>query len=62
MLCQNCHQREATIHMYASVNGKKQEIDLCQNCYQLLKNSANAQGNSMTNDNNNDPFLQGLGL
>lgn len=56
MLCQNCHQREATIHMYASVNGKKQEIDLCQNCYQLLKNSANAQGNSMTNDNNNDPF------
>ena len=50
MLCQNCHQREATIHLYASVNGNQQEINLCQNCYQLLKQK---QGNAM---NNNDPF------
>ena len=50
MLCQNCQQREATIHLYANVNGNQQEINLCQNCYQLLKQK---QGNSM---NSNDPF------
>lgn len=42
MLCQNCHEREATIHLFVNVNGQKQQVDLCQNCYQLLKNQ---QGN-----------------
>jgi ATP-dependent Clp protease ATP-binding subunit ClpE len=37
MLCQNCHKNEATIHLYTNVNGSRQQIDLCQNCYQLLK-------------------------
>ncbi|MTV81992.1 ATP-dependent Clp protease ATP-binding subunit [Secundilactobacillus folii] len=41
MLCQNCHQREATIHLYLNVNGQRQQVDLCQNCYQLLKNQQN---------------------
>ncbi len=39
MLCQNCHEREATIHLYLNVNGTRQQVDLCQNCYQLLKKS-----------------------
>ncbi|ANK60088.1 ATP-dependent Clp protease ATP-binding subunit [Loigolactobacillus backii] len=42
MLCQNCHKNEATIHLYTNVNGTRQQIDLCQNCYQLLKKQ---QGN-----------------
>ena len=42
MLCQNCHEREATIHLFVNVNGQRQQVDLCQNCYQLLKNQ---QGN-----------------
>ncbi|MDT3393127.1 MAG: AAA family ATPase, partial [Bacillota bacterium] len=37
MLCQNCQKNPATIHLYTSTNGQRQEIDLCQNCYQLLK-------------------------
>ncbi|QMU07318.1 ATP-dependent Clp protease ATP-binding subunit [Levilactobacillus suantsaii] len=46
MLCQNCHRNEATIHLYMSVNGQRQQIDLCQNCYQLLKDQqTNNSGN-----------------
>lgn len=45
MLCQNCHRNEATIHLYMSVNGQRQQVDLCQNCYQLLKQQQNNSGN-----------------
>ncbi|BAQ24817.1 ATP-dependent protease ClpE [Streptococcus troglodytae] len=37
MLCQNCNLNEATIHLYANVNGQQKQIDLCQNCYQIMK-------------------------
>ncbi|AUX12374.1 ATP-dependent Clp protease ATP-binding subunit [Latilactobacillus sakei] len=37
MLCQNCQKNPATIHLYTSVNGQNQAINLCQNCYQALK-------------------------
>ncbi|UQS86413.1 AAA family ATPase [Nicoliella spurrieriana] len=51
MLCQNCHKNEATIHLYVSQNGNRQRIDLCQNCYQLLKNERNGGANMAQ-----DPF------
>lgn len=38
MLCQNCHQRPASIHLYLNNNGENREIALCEDCYQLLKN------------------------
>lgn len=53
MLCQNCHKNEATIHLYATVNGQRREIDLCQNCYQQLKNQV-GQGRESTMAQ--DPF------
>ena len=54
MLCQNCHKNEATIHLYTSVNGQRREINLCQNCYQKLRDQQTMGG---TPDNmNNDPF------
>ncbi|UJF15146.1 AAA family ATPase [Jeotgalibaca sp. MA1X17-3] len=37
MKCINCGKNEASIHLYASMNGKTQKIDLCQNCYQQWK-------------------------
>ena len=37
MLCQNCNLNEATIHLYTSVNGQQKQVDLCQNCYQIMK-------------------------
>lgn len=37
MLCQNCNLNESTIHLYTNVNGKKKQVDLCQNCYQIMK-------------------------
>ncbi|MFC3927505.1 AAA family ATPase [Streptococcus caprae] len=37
MLCQNCNLNESTIHLYTSVNGQQKQIDLCQNCYQIMK-------------------------
>ncbi|CAN2924433.1 ATP-dependent Clp protease ATP-binding subunit [Streptococcus dysgalactiae] len=37
MLCQNCNLNESTIHLYTNVNGKQKQVDLCQNCYQIMK-------------------------
>lgn len=37
MLCQNCKINESTIHLYTNINGQKKQIDLCQNCYQIMK-------------------------
>ncbi|HEL1011635.1 TPA: ATP-dependent Clp protease ATP-binding subunit [Streptococcus equi subsp. ruminatorum] len=37
MLCQNCNLNESTIYLYTSINGKQRQIDLCQNCYQIMK-------------------------
>ncbi len=54
MLCQNCKQNEATIHLYTSVNGRKTQVDLCQNCYQKLKNNQEYGVNG--NRNPQDPF------
>ncbi|WKF84701.1 ATP-dependent Clp protease ATP-binding subunit [Lacticaseibacillus pantheris] len=50
MLCENCHQNPATIHLYTNVNGTKREINLCQNCYQELKAQAEASNSA------GDPF------
>lgn len=52
MLCQNCQKRPASIHLYAKVNGQSREINLCQQCYQELKQ----QGNINMNNENNGPF------
>ncbi|MBJ7541382.1 ATP-dependent Clp protease ATP-binding subunit [Streptococcus sp. SL1232] len=41
MLCQNCHLNESTIHLYTNVNGQQRQIDLCQNCYQIMKTDPN---------------------
>lgn len=32
MDCQDCHEREATLHFAQSVNGQKKEIHLCEQC------------------------------
>ena len=41
MLCQNCKLNESTIHLYTNVNGKQKQVDLCQNCYQIIKTDPN---------------------
>ncbi|WP_373109552.1 ATP-dependent Clp protease ATP-binding subunit [Streptococcus anginosus] len=60
MLCQNCKINESTIHLYTNVNGKQHHVDLCQNCYQIMKtdpNNALFRGmTNMNNQNNLDPF------
>ena len=37
MLFQNCNLNEASIHLYTNVNGNQQQVDLCQNCYKIMK-------------------------
>ncbi|MFV9511695.1 UvrB/UvrC motif-containing protein [Tepidibacillus sp. LV47] len=32
MLCENCHQRPATLHYTKIINGKKTEYHLCEQC------------------------------
>lgn len=49
MLCQNCHQRPASIHLYLNNNGDNREIALCEDCYQLLKNE-NENGTANMNN------------
>ena len=60
MLCQNCKINESTIHLYTNVNGKQHQVDLCQNCYQIMKTDPNNtlfRGmTNMNNQNNLDPF------
>ncbi|MBC1921080.1 ATP-dependent Clp protease ATP-binding subunit [Listeria grayi] len=51
MLCENCKQNQATIQLYMNINGQKQEIPLCQDCYQTVKNQTNPfSGNSPFDD------------
>ncbi|WP_244087759.1 ATP-dependent Clp protease ATP-binding subunit [Companilactobacillus sp. RD055328] len=57
MLCQNCNRNEATIHLYTSVNGQRTEVNLCQSCYQELKNQQTNMANNPFEFNNfNDLF------
>lgn len=58
MKCINCGQNEASIHLYASLNGQTQKIDLCQNCYQQLTASRGQNPNSgfFRNQMGSDPF------
>ncbi|MGT2911723.1 AAA family ATPase [Streptococcus cameli] len=62
MLCHNCHINDATIHLYTNLNGKKQQIDLCHNCYQIMKtdpDNAILKGlGDIGNPNNMDPFSE----
>ncbi|WHO86070.1 ATP-dependent Clp protease ATP-binding subunit [Limosilactobacillus oris] len=54
MLCQNCHQNPASIHLQMNFNGQRVQIDLCQQCYQKLQNlQTNLMngGNEMNNFN-----------
>ncbi|KRM56561.1 ATP-dependent Clp protease ATP-binding subunit [Lacticaseibacillus sharpeae] len=53
MLCENCKKNPATIHLYTSVNGSRQEVNLCQNCYQQLKEQ---NMNQQATNQSNDPF------
>ena len=50
MICQNCKQNEATIHLYANVNGQRKQLDYCQSCYQKLKSQANYSQQNMAQD------------
>ena len=67
MLCQNCKINESTIHLYTNVNGNKQQIDLCQNCYQIMKTDPNNslfRGLTQANNQGSDPiddFFNSLG-
>ncbi|MGQ7461604.1 AAA family ATPase [Streptococcus suis] len=62
MLCKNCNINDATIHLYTNLNGKQQQVDLCHNCYQIMKtdpNNAILKGlGDITNPNNMDPFSE----
>lgn len=34
MICQECHQRPATLHLTKIINGEKTEVHLCEHCAQ----------------------------
>ena len=59
MLCQNCKINDSTIHLYTNINGQQKQIDLCQNCYKIIKTDPhNTLFKGMTDLNNRDfdPF------
>ena len=50
MLCQNCGKNEASIHLYANVNGQRKQLDYCQRCYQKLKSQSGNAAAAMAQD------------
>ena len=59
MLCQNCKINDSTIHLYTNLNGQQKQIDLCQNCYKIIKTDPNNtlfKGMTDLNNRDFDPF------
>ena len=59
MLCQNCKINDSTIHLYTNINGQQKQIDLCQNCYKIIKTDPNNslfKGITDLNNRDFDPF------
>ncbi|HGP9593420.1 TPA: AAA family ATPase [Streptococcus pneumoniae] len=59
MLCQNCKINDSTIHLYTNLNGKQKQINLCQNCYKIIKTDPNNslfKGMTDLNNRDFDPF------
>ncbi|MFS9332393.1 ATP-dependent Clp protease ATP-binding subunit [Streptococcus mitis] len=59
MLCQNCKINDSTIHLHTNLNGKQKQIDLCQNCYKIIKTDPNNslfKGITDLNNRDFDPF------
>ncbi|CTE99293.1 ATP-dependent Clp protease, ATP-binding subunit ClpE [Streptococcus pneumoniae] len=59
MLCQNCKINDSTIHLYTNLSGKQKQIDLCQNCYKIIKTDPNNslfKGMTDLNNRDFDPF------
>jgi ATP-dependent Clp protease ATP-binding subunit ClpE len=50
MLCQNCGKNEASIHLYANVNGQRKQLDYCQSCYQKIKAQSGNAAAAMAQD------------
>lgn len=53
MLCQNCGERDAVIHVYANVNGRREAVNLCQTCYSQLSQGKQTNNLNYNNNNNN---------
>ena len=59
MPCQNCKINDSTIHLYTNINGQQKQIDLCQNCYKIIKTDPNNtlfKGMTDLNNRDFDPF------
>ena len=59
MLCRNCKINDSTIHLYTNLNGQQKQIDLCQNCYKIIKTDPNNslfKGITDLNNRDFDPF------
>ena len=54
MICQRCKQRDATIHLYTTINGRRTQVDICQQCYREIKNAQ--EGGIMRDNQSQDPF------
>lgn len=55
MLCQSCHQNQATVHVVQTVNGQTQELHLCEQCAQKTPQISSVFQPGITPD-----FLQAL--
>ena len=43
MKCTRCGKNEATVHSFISINNKKQQMDLCENCARELQSSMRSE-------------------
>ncbi|WP_040204694.1 ATP-dependent Clp protease ATP-binding subunit [Neobacillus jeddahensis] len=56
MLCQQCQQNQASIHLNLNINGQHKEIKLCHNCYVKEKQSLGARFSPNMSSFTNFPF------
>lgn len=65
MLCQNCHENPASIHLQMNINGERVQFDLCQSCYQQFQNMQMNMMNGGSGMSNNgfeslDDFMRAM--
>lgn len=65
MLCQNCHENPASIHLQMNINGERVQFDLCQSCYQQFQNMQmnmmnGGSGMSSNGFENLDDFMRAM--
>lgn len=60
MNCQNCNHQEASIRLQLQINQKLEQLYLCRDCYEKMRNGIPSAVGSQSNMPSFDDFLKGI--